>query len=73
MLTWKNILHSSLAFLAVNVFFYFYAVLGSTLINLVCKSLLMFIAFKVATRFTKKDMTDYEKEYDYEILSEEAI
>ena len=54
-ITWENKLHSSLAFLAVNVFFIFYAVRGLSLTNLTSKSMLIYIVYKVVRHITKKD------------------
>jgi hypothetical protein len=73
-LTWKNKPHSALAFLSINVFFYFYVVMGHSLINLSCKTLLIYIAYKVGVKLTRKNsVTDIKDEFDYEVISEEAV
>ncbi len=70
-LSWESKLHSALALLAVNLFFVFYVILDNSLLNLGCKAGLIWIAYKLILTVIKKNTDDGE--YNYEILSEEAV
>ena len=69
----KHMTTSIVAFVCVNLFFFFYIALGNSLINMTCKTLLIIIIYKsVVAVMHKKEQKDSD-DYDYQVVSEEGV
>jgi hypothetical protein len=71
--TWQNKLHSALAVLLINVFFYFYIVRGNSFINLASRVILLCLIYNFVRPRGKKGKDGNEKEQDNELISEEGL
>lgn len=58
LLTWKNKMHTAVALVLVNLFFYFYIILGNSLINLATRVILVYFLYKIFVPSGKKIAKD---------------
>jgi hypothetical protein len=73
LLIWENKLYSIIAFKIMMTFFYFHVMWGHSLINLLIKSLIGLLLYRIVTRIVRKQLIEEKDQYNFDLISEEVI